>query len=425
MNNYRKSGYPTDDTEAIATTLQYCSLPGMFLVKKNLNPAVALPEKHTTEVCFAVRLANGCSLREFVSTLGWLCWLSSPHKGNVFNTPGGNYVIFVDMNKTLPDEDGEVRTDRGEIEFSQAGDYAVGRIHYYMRMMKDKDGVDSWTEPAPLDVKDVWFNVLNRVMEPFMSDEVTCVREFSDFIYTDSMEKLSGWLKLNGVDLPQDIFELPEPAHRTIFKEIYTFETENTDKDYIDDFKKQFAGYKQLASDDSVFFFNPETLETVEISDGELRLTSSPGVLHEVSRFLEKRGWKLLNMKCSQEGRLGLEGYQPFLEGLAVNKIGIRFRSPAGDYHAAQESQDNAFFMEFFPYKPDCDKEAPTFQYRFTLGKNSPARVLENLRKALGRWEKKHCAAVEPGQDKDRQQYLTDYVAGMRRALQYAGTPPQ
>ena len=206
--NIEKYADCMNDDEAIRITKKYCYDPNAYLVKRNPDPAVTVPGNCTTAVCFALRLAEGYDLPDFIGDYLSTFWTKEIRTEQQYKTPGGNYLIFVNLNKVLPDEKGMLYHDKLEIEFSQAEEFVVGRIRYAMRYMTDpENGGEFLAEPAPVLVQDIWFNVVSYMMAPYSF--TTPVEEFSDFIMTTSMEKLSGWLKANDTDLPEDVVKQP------------------------------------------------------------------------------------------------------------------------------------------------------------------------------------------------------------------------
>jgi hypothetical protein len=410
-----------DDFEAWMAVMDYACHSDAYLIRPNLNPAITVPEKHTTEICFAMRLAEGCTLRDYMTELFKDFRTNFSKTPEQCRLPGGNYYIQLILQKTGPDEDGYTYKDQIGVEYSQAGEFVVGRIHYTMRLMTDtRDDGEYWTEPAPILAEDVWNKYIEPLFELYTERQVTDIRNYGR-IMTGSVEKLAGWLKVHGTELPKDTFTQPEPIYCSTRKGYYILKTENTDQNYIEDFIKQFDRYKQIDSDSSIFFFNSVTLETVEICDGELRMAINPETLHAVTRFFEDRGWVLRNLTCIQKDRLALEGYHRFLEGLAIYKFTMNVLRPTEDYAAEQEQQDDAFRTEFILNKARQKKKIPVFRYNFNLGKNRPEEELENLWQAFNRWKKKVEKVTVTKNKEKRQEYLTDYVSCFEKALQYAG----
>ncbi len=415
------------NSEGMRVMEDHACPPDIYLIRPNLNPASTAPEKHTTALCFAIRLAEGCALEDYMTALlnvlfadSRTGFLKTPGQ---YRLPGGNYYVKTVFRKTEPDEDGLAYRDELGIEFSQAGDYVIGRIHYTMRFMTDtKDGGEFWTEPAPILAEDVWRTFIPSITELNTERAVTRTRNSSDCVMTDSAEKLAGWLKANGTELPQDPFTKPVPVYRTTNKGYYVFRPEyHFDPRYVHEFQKKFDRFERVSSWDSIFFFNSVTLETVEKCDsGELRLTVTPETFHAVVRFFEGRGWKLGDMTCSQEDRLMLEGYHRFMEGLVVYKVRMNILNPTGEYVADKEQQSDEFQTEFVLSDTEQKKRLPVFRYGFTLGQKPAGQELEDLWLALNRWQRK-TEKVSVKDKEERQKYLTDYVSRFEKALQYAG----
>ena len=424
----RKEKFDENDYEARRAMMDHSCPPDTCLIRLNLNSAITVPEKHTTALCFANRLAEGCALDDymtaFLSVIFATSRLGYRKTPEQYRLPCGNYYVKTILRKTEPDEYGLVYKEELGIEFSQAGDYVIGRIHYTMRLMTDtKDGGEFWTEPAPIPAKDVWRIFITSTMKLNTERAVTRTGNPSDCIMTDSVEKLSDWLKTNGTELPQDIFTKPVPVYRTTNKGYYVFRIERPfDPRYVFEFEKEFVRYERVSSWDSIFFFNSVTLEAVEVCDsGELRLAVTPETLHAVVRFFEGRKWKLRDMTCSQKDRLALEGYHRFIEGLLIYKVRTNVLSPAGDYVADRGQQSDAFRIEFVLSDAKQKKRMPVFRYGFTLGRKPVGLELADLWPALNRWQRK-AASVSVAKDKEeRQKYLTDYVSRFEKALQYAG----
>ena len=398
------------------------------LIRLNLNPAIAVPEKHTTALCFAIRLAEGCTLDDYMSAFLGVVFatarLGYKRTPGQYRLPGGNYYVKTILRKTEPDEDGLAYKDELGIEFSRTGDYVIGRIHYTMRFMIDtKDGGQFWTEPAPIPAEDVWQAFITCITALNTKRAVTLTRNPSDCTMTDSTEKLSGWLKANGTELPQYAFTKPVPVYRTTNKGYYVFRFERSfDPRYVFEFEKKFVRYERVSSWDSIFFFNSVTLEAVEVCDsGELRLTVTPETFHAVIPFFEDHKWKLRDMTCSQEDRLVLEGYHRFIEGLVVYKVRMNILSPAGDYAAGKEQQDGEFHIEFVLSDAKQKNRVPVFRYRFTLGQKPADQELADLWQALGRWQRKTGKTPVAKGKEEREKYLADYVSRLEKALQYAG----
>ncbi len=206
--NIEKYADCMNDDDAIKITKKYCYDPNAYLVKRNPDPDATMPGNCTTELCLALRMAEGYSLPDFIGDYLSTFWQKEIRTERQYRMPGGNYRIFVNLNKKLPDEKGFIYHDKLEIEFSQAGEFVVGRIRYATRCMTNpEDGSEFMGEPVPVLVQDIWFSVVSYMMAPYMY--VTPVEEFSDFIMTTSMEKLSGWLKANDTELPRNVFKLP------------------------------------------------------------------------------------------------------------------------------------------------------------------------------------------------------------------------
>lgn len=410
-----------DDFEAWQAVMDHACHSDAYLIRPNLNPAITVPEKHTTEICFAMRLAEGCTLRDYMTELFKDFRTNFSKTPEQYRLPGGNYYIKLILRKTGPDEDGYTYKDQIGVEYSQAGEFVVGRIHYTMRHIIDtRDDSQFWTEPAPILAEDIWNHYVEPLFELYTDRQVTNIRNYGR-IMTGSVEKLASWLKVHGTELPKDTFTQPEPIYCTTSKGYYILETENTDQDYIEEFTKQFDRYEQVESDSSIFFFNSVTLETVEICDGQLRMAVTPETLHAVTLFFEDRGWVLRNLTCSQKDRLELEGYHRFLEGLAIYRVKMNVLSPTEEYAADQEQQDDVFRTEYVLKEAWLKMRVPVFRYNFILGKNSPEKELENLWLALNRWKKKVEKVTVTKNKEEREKYLKEYVSRFEKALQYAG----
>ena len=206
--NIEKYADCMNDDDAIRITKKYCYDPNAYLVKRDPDPAATVPANCTTAVGFALRMAEGYSLPDLIGDDLSTFWQKEIRTERQYRMPGGNYHMFVNLNKELPDEKGFIYHDKLEIEFSQVEEFVVGRIRYATRCMTNpEDGREFQGEPVPVLVQDIWFSVVSYMMAPYMY--VTPVEEFSDFIMTTSMEKLSGWLKANDIALPRNVFKLP------------------------------------------------------------------------------------------------------------------------------------------------------------------------------------------------------------------------
>ena len=206
-------GTEEDDFEACMAVMDYACHSDAYLIRPNLNPAITVPEKHTTEICFAMRLAEGCTLRDYMTELFKDFRTNFSKTPEQCRLPGGNYYIQLILQKTGPDEDGYTYKDQIGVEYSQAGEFVVGRIHYTMRLMTDtRDDGEYWTEPAPILAEDVWNKYIEPLFELYTERQVTDIRNYGR-IMTGSVEKLAGWLKVHGTELPKDTFTQPEPIY--------------------------------------------------------------------------------------------------------------------------------------------------------------------------------------------------------------------
>ena len=104
--NIEKYADCMNDDEAIRITKKYCYDPNAYLVKRNPDAAVTVPGNCTTAVCFALRLAEGYDLPDFIGDYLSTFWTKEIRTEQQYKTPGGNYLIFVNLNKVMPDEKG-------------------------------------------------------------------------------------------------------------------------------------------------------------------------------------------------------------------------------------------------------------------------------------------------------------------------------
>ena len=63
----RKEKFDENDYEARRAMMDHSCPPDTCLIRLNLNPAITVPAKHTTALCFANRLAEGCALDDYMT----------------------------------------------------------------------------------------------------------------------------------------------------------------------------------------------------------------------------------------------------------------------------------------------------------------------------------------------------------------------